>query len=233
LKEMIMNPFILFDQAHLLTLVFTYGLITLVIIGIKSQSDTNIAHAKIAVGVLLLTHAFMQIFNAFSYQMAWQEAIPLHMCDFSKIAIGLYLIGYGARFFHCAFFWGIIPASMALITPGLMYAYPHPEYINFYYGHGLILLGVGIGVFVLNERPYFKDFLFVVRLTLLLTLIVYILNLILGVDANFWYLKEKPTGDTIMNLFPDAPFHIFALIPAAIFAFFLTYLPFLIKDKSA
>ncbi|MBT6074046.1 MAG: TIGR02206 family membrane protein, partial [Gammaproteobacteria bacterium] len=45
--------------------------------------------------------------------------------------------------------------------------------------------------------------------------------------------KEKPTGDTIMNLFPDAPFHIFALIPAAIFAFFLTYLPFLIKDKSA
>jgi uncharacterized membrane protein YwaF len=69
--------------------------------------------------------------------------------------------------------------------------------------------------------------------TLLLTLIVYILNLILGSDANFWYLMDKPEGDTIMNFFPDAPFHIFVLIPAAIFAFFLSYLPFLIKDKSA
>ena len=52
----------------------------------------------------------------------------------------------------------------------------------------------------------------------------------LGVDANFWYLRDKPQGDTIMNWFPDAPLHITVLIPAAIFAFFLTYLPFLIKD---
>jgi len=227
-----MQPFILFDQTHIYTLVVTYGVIILATLWIRSQSEQIVTQAKISVGVLLLTHAVMQIFNAFSYQLAWQEAIPLHMCDFSKIAIGLYLLGYGERFFHCAFFWGTIPASMALITPGLVFTYPHPEYVNFYYGHGLILLGVGISVFCLNKRPYFKDFLYVVRITLLLTLIVYILNLILGPDANFWYLKDKPEGDTIMNIFPDAPLHIFALIPAAIFAFFLTYLPFLIKDKS-
>lgn len=228
-----MKPFILFSQAHLLTLLVTYGVIIFTTIWLKSQSKELIIHAKISVGVLLLTHAIMQIFNAMSYQLAWQESIPLHMCDFSKISIGLYLLGYGPRFFHCAFFWGIIPASMALLTPGLSFAFPDPEYVNFYYGHGLILLGVSIAVFCLNERPYFKDFLYVVRITLLLTLVVYILNLILGQDANFWYLKDKPEGDTIMNFFPDAPFHIFVLIPAAIFAFFLSYLPFLIKDKSA
>jgi hypothetical integral membrane protein (TIGR02206 family) len=228
-----MQPFILFDQSHIFTLIITYGVIILVILWIRSQPEQIITQAKISVGVLLLTHAVMQIFNAFSFQLAWQEAIPLHMCDFSKIAIGLYLLGFSERFFHCAFFWGTIPASMALFTPGLNFSYPHPEYVNFYYGHGLILLGVGITIFCLNERPYFKDFLYVVRVTLLLTLIVYILNLILGSDANFWYLRDKPEGDTIMNFFPDAPFHIFALIPAAIFAFFLSYLPFLIKDKSA
>ena len=228
-----MQPFILFDQTHIFTMVVTYGVIILAILWIRSQSEQIVTQAKNSVGVLLLTHAFMQIFNAMSYQLAWQESIPLHMCDFSKISIGLYLLGYGPRFFHCAFFWGIIPASMALLTPGLSFAFPDPEYVNFYYGHGLILLGVSIAVFCLNERPYFKDFLYVVRITLLLTLIVYILNLILGQDANFWYLKDKPQGDTIMNFFPDAPFHIFVLIPAAIFAFFLSYLPFLIKDKSA
>ena len=76
------------------------------------------------------------------------------MCDFSKIAIGLYLLGYGERFFHCAFFWGIIPASMALITPGLVFTYPHPEYVNFYYGHGLILLGVVIWGVIGLTRAY-------------------------------------------------------------------------------
>ncbi|MDG2297391.1 MAG: TIGR02206 family membrane protein, partial [Gammaproteobacteria bacterium] len=150
--------------------------------------------------------------------------------DFSKITIGLYLLGYGPRFFHCAFFWGIIPASMALFTPALTHTFPDPEYVNFYYGHGLILLGIGIALFALNERPYFKDFLFVVGITLLFTLLIYIINLMLGADANFWYLRDKPQGDTIMNWFPDAPLHITVLIPAAIFAFFLTYLPFLIKD---
>ena len=225
-----MQPFILFDQIHLLTLVLTYGVIAIAIFWIRSQSTKRIQYARVSVGVLLLTHAVMQVFNAYSYQLAWQEAIPLHMCDFSKITIGLYLLGYGPRFFHCAFFWGIIPASMALFTPALTHTFPDPEYVNFYYGHGLILLGIGIALFALNERPYFRDFLFVVGITLLFTLLIYIINLMLGADANFWYLRDKPQGDTIMNWFPDAPLHITVLIPAAIFAFFLTYLPFLIKD---
>ncbi|SVD92680.1 uncharacterized protein METZ01_LOCUS445534 [marine metagenome] len=226
-----MRPFILFDQIHWYTLIFTYGVITILTLWIKSQPKENIKYARFSVGVLLLTHAFMQIFNAYSYQLAWQEALPLHMCDFSKIAIALYLLGYGTRFFQCAFFWGIIPASMALFTPALKYTFPHPEYVNFYYGHGLILLGIAIAMFVSNERPYFKDFMFVIGLTVLLTPIIYIANLILGAEANFWYLMDKPKGDTIMNLFPDAPLHVFVLIPTAIFAFFLTYLPFLIKDN--
>ena len=99
-----MQPFILFNQTHLLTLLVTYGVIVFTIIWLRSKSKEIIIQAKISVGVLLLTHAVMQIFNAFSYQLAWQESIPLHMCDFSKIAIGLYLLGYGERLFHCAFF---------------------------------------------------------------------------------------------------------------------------------
>jgi hypothetical integral membrane protein (TIGR02206 family) len=224
-----MPPFVLFDQTHLISLLLTYGLITILTLYVKSFSQEKIKYARVSLGVLLITHACLQLF--YGYQFIWWEALPLHMCDFSKVAIGLYLLGYGPRFFHCAFFWGIIPASMALITPALTYSFPYPEYINFFYGHGLILLGVSVGLFVLNERPYFKDFLFVTGITILLTIMIYIINLMLGDGANFWYLIYKPNGDTIMNLFPDAPWHIFALVPTAIFAFFLTYLPLLIKDK--
>ena len=120
---------------------------------------------------------------------------------------------------------------MALLTPALTYAYPHQEYVNFYYGHGLILLGVGLPVFVLKERPKFEDFLSVTKITLAMTALIFVLNHLLGEGANFWYLKDKPDGDTIINFFPSAPFHILGLIPAAILAFYLTYLPYELKDR--
>ena len=86
-------------------------------------------------------------------------------------------------------------------------------------------------VFVLKERPQFADFIYVVKVTLAMTAIIFVLNHLLGEGANFWYLKDKPDGDTIINLFPQAPLHILGLIPAAIFAFYLTYLPYQLKDK--
>ena len=98
-----MNPFVLFGQTHILSLILTYGLIVLLTLYIKSLGDEKTQYARVSLGVLLITHAFLQIF--YGYQFAWWESLPLHMCDFSKVSIGLYLLGYGPRFFHCAFFW--------------------------------------------------------------------------------------------------------------------------------
>ena len=226
-----MQPFVLFSFSHVISIIASYVIIALILFWISHQSNEIKKNAEISIGVLLITHYFMQFFHAVSFNLSWQEIIPLHMCDFSKLSIGLYLLGYDKRFFHCAFFWGIIPASMALLTPALIYAYPHPEFINFYYGHGLILLGVGLPIFVTKERPRFTDFVFVVKITLIMTAIIFALNHLLGDGANFWYLKDKPNGNTIINFFPPAPFHILGLIPAAILAFYLTYLPYQLKDK--
>ncbi len=226
-----MQAFSLFSGPHIVTIILTYLIIAAILFWVSNQSNEIKKNAKVSIGVLLITHYFMQFLHAVSFDLSWQEIIPLHMCDFSKLAIGLYLLGYDKRLFHCALFWGTIPASMALLTPALTYGYPDPEYINFYYGHGLILLGVGMPVFVLKERPQFADFIFVIKVTLAMTAIIFILNHLLGEGANFWYLKDKPNGDTIINLFPSAPFHILGLIPAAIFAFYLTYLPYQLKDK--
>ena len=226
-----MQPFTLLNSTHIISIFSTYLIIALILVWVSYQSKPIKKNAEVSIGVLLITHYFMQFFHAISFELSWQEIIPLHMCDFSKLSIGLYLLGYGKRYFHCAFFWGIIPASMALLTPALTYAYPHPEYVNFYYGHGLILLGVGLPVFVLKERPKFEDFLSVTKITLAMTALIFVLNHLLGEGANFWYLKDKPDGDTIINFFPSAPFHILGLIPAAILAFYLTYLPYELKDR--
>lgn len=227
-----MRPFVLFDPIHLATLAVTCIIIIVATYWIKHLDGHRLEHARVSLGVLLLVHLFMQLFNSFSYGLPWQESIPLHMCDLSKLTIALFLLGYGKKFFFCGLFWGTIPAIMALLTPALRFTFPDAEFVNFYYGHGLIILGVSVSVFALNQSPTFRDFLWLVQVTLALTVILFFINHLLGEGANFWYLKDKPPGDTIMNYFPDAPYHLIALIPVAIFAFFLTYLPFLMKGQS-
>ena len=100
------------------------------------------------------------------------------------------------------------------------------------YGHLLIILGVNIGMVLMNERPHLKDFLNVMTFTTVAFLpAMYGVNFLL--DANYWYILEKPVGDNITALMPDAPYHILALIPVAWLFTFAIYVPFLLKDKNA
>ena len=84
----------------------------------------------------------------------------------------------------------------------------------------------------LGNRPYAKDIITVSLITALVLLpIVYVINLILGEPANFWYLIAKPEGASLMDVFPDPPYHLLVTTPLAIAVFYLIYLPYFIKDK--
>ena len=63
--------------------------------------------------------------------------------------------------------------------------------------------------------------------------IVYIINLLLGDPANFWYLMDRPAGASLMDQFPDPPLHLLYTTPIAIALFYLIYLPYFIKDRIA
>jgi len=84
----------------------------------------------------------------------------------------------------------------------------------------------------LGNRPYAKDILKVTAITLFILLpIVYVINILLGEPANFWYLVAKPDGASLMDMFPDPPLHILYTTPLAIAVFYLIYLPYFIKDR--
>ena len=46
--------------------------------------------------------------------------------------------------------------------------------------------------------------------------IIYVLNLLLGEGANFWYLLKKPEAGSIMDVFPEPPFHLLITTPIGI-----------------
>ncbi len=226
-----LEPFQLFGFQHLATIAIIFLIIFGVAFYFKVQDEGSQRTAGIAIAVLIIVHHINGIFNTFTFNHNWQEAFPLHMCDLSAFAIAYYLWKREKIFFNCAFFWGIGGATMALLTPDVDYAFPNAVFIPFFYGHGLVLLGVGYASIVLQKRPYLRDVHKVIGISLVGMGFIYLFNLILGEGANFWYLLDKPDSDTIMNFFPDPPFHILVTIPIAICLFYIIYLPFWIKDK--
>ena len=122
-------------------------------------------------------------------------------------------------------------ATLAMITPDIQKF--DIEYVYFYIGHGMIVLGILYATITLGNRPFFKDVGLVSLITLFALLpAIWTINTALGDPANYWYLAQKPAGESLFDLFPDPPFHLLITTPIALIMFYLLYIPFFFIDKS-
>jgi hypothetical integral membrane protein (TIGR02206 family) len=229
------TPFEIFGTVHLLTI------LSIVVVSIflpkfyKNKSDKQISLMTKVVAGIIAAHVIISPYKDL-YLLAepydWRETIPLHMCDLSEIFLVWFLLGGPRLLYTCAFFWGLAGATMAILTPDI--SHHDLDYIFFMIGHGMIIVGIMYATIALGNRPYAKDIITVSLITALVLLpIVYVINLILGEPANFWYLIAKPEGASLMDVFPDPPYHLLVTTPLAIALFYLIYMPYFIKDKFA
>ena len=226
--------FEVFGTQHLVTLLLCAAVIYLYPKFFQNKDEAKqILGGKILAGIMILHMITQPIYDVLLFELPWKEEFPLHMCDFSMLAMIVYLLKQNAPkiLFHCAYFWGICGATMAMATPDLEYGFPHGEYSPFFWGHSLILLAVFYVLMVRKERPILKDISKVIGVTLVLLIFVYIANLLIGPPANYWYLVARPVDGTLMDYFPDPPLHLIGTIPLAILLFYVAYLPLQIKDR--
>ena len=161
----------------------------------------------------------------------WKLGLPLHLCDFSCAAVILYFITKRREFFLFAFFAGISGAGMAILTPDVLYAFPHIDYLRHMIGHSMILLGVTYAMIIDNQRPQLKDVHRVLFVLTIILLLMYPINNFLGSPANYWYVIDKPPGLNVTNLMRETPYHMIDIYILAVIVFYSLYLPYLIKDK--
>ena len=229
------TPFELFGTVHLITIAV---IIVVSVLLPRTYKDKSINQKstmnKVIAGVIAL-HLIISPYKDL-YLLAnpydWRETLPLHMCDLSEIFLIWFLLGGPKILYLCAFFWGLGGASMAILTPDI--SHHGLDYIFFMIGHGMIIVGIMYATVALGNRPYVNDILKVSAITAFILLpIVYIINILLGEPANFWYLIAKPGGASLMDMFPDPPYHLLYTTPIAIAVFYLIYLPYFIKDRVA
>ena len=229
-----MVDFELFGEQHVQSLIWSSIIIVSICVLCNFISNKLQLLAVKILGVSLLvfevTKPFIYIFG---FDKPWETYLPIHMCNFSAVLIGIFLLSKkrNQMFFELPFYWGIGGATMALITPDLDYAWPDIEYFMFFYGHGQILLGIFFALTVLKYRPRLNNFPKMALITILLLIPMYFINVLIGGEANYWYLMDRPAGESLMDLMTDPPFHILGVAPLALAVFFLTYIPFLLWDQ--
>ena len=153
------------------------------------------------------------------------------MCNLSAILIGIFLLTKNKLFYEIAFFWGLGGGIMALITPTVAYTFPDSEYMMFFFGHGLLIVVIGYASIALRNRPTISSVKNGIGVSLITLPTIYLINIILGPPANYWYLGARPEGENIMNFLPDPPLHIPLTIIIGIAFFCFIYLPFWMYDK--
>lgn len=227
------SPFVLFGNIHIITMLVILSVSILLPLIYKNKSETQNSVMTKVIAYIIIAHVVISPYKdlfLLENPYNWREVLPFHMCDLSEIFIAWFLLGGPKILYKCAFFWGIGGATMAIITPDI--SYHDLDYAFFMIGHGMIVLGIMYATIALGNRPYATDILTVSLITACILLpITYIINLLLGEPANFWYLMAKPEGASLMDAFPEPPYHLLVLTPLAIATFFIIYAPYFIKDR--
>ena len=226
------QPFVIFGNAHLITL-FTIIAIAIVFpLIVKKRPVSQVILITKIMGVSLISLEFIKpLMWHYSMNFPWIELVPIHMCNLSTLFIGIFLITKKRLFFEVAFFWGIGGGINALITPDIPNSFPDPQYILFFFGHGLLIIAIAYACISLANRPTLNSVKNGIYFSLITLPVIYFINKILGPPANYWYLGSKPVGDSILNLFPAPPLHIPVLIIIGVILFILIYSPYWAYDS--
>ena len=227
------SPFILFGNIHIITMLVILAVSILLPMIYKNKSEVQKSLMTKMIACIIIAHVVISPYKdlfLLENPYNWREVLPFHMCDLSEIFLAWFLLGGPKILYKCAFFWGIGGATMAIITPDI--SHHDLDYAFFMIGHGMIVIGIMYATVALNNRPYAKDILTVSLITACVLLpITYTINLLLGEPANFWYLMAKPAGASLMDAFPEPPYHLLVLTPLAIATFVIIYVPYFIKDR--
>ena len=227
------SPFVMFGNIHLLTIVAIVLVSIILPLSYKNKSQEDKSLMSKIIAFIILSHVVISPYKDL-YILAnpydWREVLPFHMCDLSEIFMAWFLLGGKKILYKCAFFWGLGGATMAILTPDI--SHHDLDYVFFMVGHGMIVVGIIYATVALENRPYAKDILTVAFITAFILLpIVYVINIMLGEPANYWYLIQKPEGASLMDMFPEPPMHLLVTTPLAIAIFYILYIPYFIKDR--
>lgn len=155
--------------------------------------------------------------------------LPLYLC--SLVALLIPIFSYYRKYwvFEILVFWIIAGTIQGVITPDIAMGFPSLDYFRYWIVHLGLLCIIFYAAFVFKMKPKFKSiFKSFFALQLYVVLIV-VINYLL--DANYFYLNQKPKSASILDYFGEWPYYIIITQLIVLPLFFVVFIVFYLISK--
>lgn len=223
-------PFASFSQTHIATLIFSLGLlILLIVVGRNLTRQQNLLIGRCLSVFLSLTVILFIVFHIQFERFDIAVDLPLSICNLFAFTAPLLFWNPNPKRMEVVYFAVMSGTFQAIITPDLYVGFPTYGFFKYWISHvGLVIIVIHY-LLSFQLRPRAKGiFITFVWLNLYLMIIVPI-NLLL--DANYFYLMEKPINPSILDLFGPWPTYLLVSEVLAMAFFALAYLPIMWANK--
>ena len=222
--------FVIFGLEHNLYLIGIFS-IWLIILYI-GKAILNEDQRRILVFFLIVVSIGQELIDDF---LRWNagiwiiaEDLPLHMCGISLFTSVFAIYKKNQTAFELSYFLGLAGAFQAIITPDPnRFVLDVSTFWNFL-SHGIIILNVLWLIVIDNMRCRNGSFINTIIITNGCLFIISIVNTILG--GNYWFLCEKPGGDSPF-IIGDWPLYLIGFEISGILLLGLFYIPMIILRK--
>ena len=230
--------FRLFTLAHILPVIVAIGVILLIY-----KFRNQIASFKYE-KVVRMTFGFILIITEMSYY--WRlvgmpslgpnpvEHLPIAVCGWVAIFGSYMLIGKNQTLFDIIYFWLLAGSVFALITPAVI-TYTGPtrfRYYQFWIEHIGGFIAIFYMIFVHGMRPTIKSAFKSYGALMIMCVIAYFANQIIGNGANYLYMARPEAAPSILDILPpNFVLRTLIMISAITALYVVSYLPWYFKDK--
>lgn len=198
----------------------------------KRHANENFQHKAINVLGCLVSAVVISyhIFNICIGDYNFKTDLPLYLCSLLAVLIPIFTYYRKYWMFEILLFWIIGGTLQGVITPDISKGFPSFDYFRYWTVHLGLLSIIFYFILVYKMKPtlksVFKSFFALQFYVILMIIINHLLN------ANYFYLNEKPKSASLLDYFGEWPYYIVVGQIIIIPLFLLIYLPFYISKEN-
>ena len=164
------------------------------------------------------------------------DHLPITVCGWVVVFSSYMVIGKSQTLFDICYFWLFSGSIFALITPTVI-TYTGPtrfRYYQFWLEHTMGYIAVFYMIFVHKMRPNLKSIFRAYGALVVLAVIAYITNRLLGPGANYLFMARPEDTPSILDILPpNFALRLLIMAAAVTTLFAVSYLPWFLMDRKA
>ena len=164
------------------------------------------------------------------------DHLPITVCGWTVVFCSYLAVTKSQSLFDISYFWLFSGTVFALITPTVI-SFTGPTRFRFYQfwaEHTLGYITIFYMIFVHRMRPTLRSAVKAYAALGVLAVVAYAANTILGPGANYLFMAKPESTPSILDILPpNFALRLLIMAGAITLMFFLSYLPWLVRDLRA